>query len=443
MLEFEKWLKSQDKNFKESSLILFNEAILCYNATAYRSAVIMTYLGLLDVLKNRILSHNPNDDNSKILKKKVVDKLYTESWEDAIFDTICKKKDDTGLLDIPGEYRQILPKLDNFKSLRNDCAHSNGTIITVHEVEYFWNFLMVHLNKIQIRGTEKILARGLKKHFKDLGSSISYDYLLDELFNIHIKNQESYFSDLIADIIKEPEIKEQGYNYAEELINKIMKRDTNSKFENGLKRAINHEKSFLIYYLYNNPHNIPKILDKDNISDKQTINTMVFNKLFTSNDQKKDLDIFCSLINGKLIENDDLKRAFRLFILKNKNTVPEGILGEILINNGFLDVFRKVFDNDNGIDIGGYLAIKNFEWTNNNYKFIIWALDKIELNQEQISELFDRIHWDRSSRAHIFCKSLLNYFKDKPDLLNKYVNILGDYGGPLPDKVNELLKIQE
>ena len=54
---FGTWLEAEDLDV--SSRALFNEALLCYSAGAYRAAVVFSYLGLLRLVAHRLMASSP------------------------------------------------------------------------------------------------------------------------------------------------------------------------------------------------------------------------------------------------------------------------------------------------------------------------------------------------------------------------------------------------
>ncbi|WP_236635932.1 hypothetical protein [Bacillus thuringiensis] len=52
-LHFENWIHEQ--KISEESLILFDESIMCYRVGAYRASFLMSYLGFMKALRDRLL----------------------------------------------------------------------------------------------------------------------------------------------------------------------------------------------------------------------------------------------------------------------------------------------------------------------------------------------------------------------------------------------------
>ncbi|PAD15581.1 hypothetical protein [Shouchella clausii] len=78
---FEKWYGKYD--FPGDAKILFEESVLCYKISAYRASFIMSYLGIQEVLLERLLnSHKkPNNIPQNMWEKKLKELKDENAWE--------------------------------------------------------------------------------------------------------------------------------------------------------------------------------------------------------------------------------------------------------------------------------------------------------------------------------------------------------------------------
>ncbi|MDB3084161.1 hypothetical protein C4097_06255 [Clostridioides difficile] len=204
-LEFEKWCEIND--VKGETLKLFNEGVLCYKIGAYRASFIMTYLGFQHELRNRIvISHNKPDNIKDNLWKQIIEKVQDDnSWDTEVFNTINRTKPDNIFL-IDDDIRK---KYDYWRSIRNDCAHAKGEIISYPHIESFWLFIESNYNKFVINGGKSGLLDKIRNHYDirytELGKDLNYivdsipssvnieelPILLEDIYNMFKENDIS------------------------------------------------------------------------------------------------------------------------------------------------------------------------------------------------------------------------------------------------------------
>ncbi|MEH7855534.1 hypothetical protein V7652_23950, partial [Bacillus thuringiensis] len=94
-LHFESWINEQKQNISEDALVLFKESIICYRVGAYRASFLMSYLGFMKALKDRLLrSEKPDlidDGKWSSIRKTLND---DNKWETTVFTTTQEKEKD-------------------------------------------------------------------------------------------------------------------------------------------------------------------------------------------------------------------------------------------------------------------------------------------------------------------------------------------------------------
>ncbi|MED1512709.1 hypothetical protein [Bacillus proteolyticus] len=100
-LYFETWIKEQ--HISEEALILFDEFIKCYRVGAYRASFLMSYLGFMKSLRDRLLkSGKPNLSHIEEWKKTINDLRNDKIWEETVIKTIEEKtKPKQGSKEVP------------------------------------------------------------------------------------------------------------------------------------------------------------------------------------------------------------------------------------------------------------------------------------------------------------------------------------------------------
>ena len=159
---FQDWIYTQ--NLPNRSLDLFEEAILCYRATAYKGALLFSFLGFQNVIRERILNSNIPHNATEYERKwiEIQGKLRDEDQSDTqIIDCIRMQK--------PFNVFSISDDIRNqymyWKNRRNDCAHGKENIIKETHVENFWLFIESNLVKFNVNGSSTFLKDKVKKHF--------------------------------------------------------------------------------------------------------------------------------------------------------------------------------------------------------------------------------------------------------------------------------------
>lgn len=197
-IKFQSWVDNQ--GFSQDAKALFDESIKCYRVGAYRGAFLMSYVGFLVVVKERILSSpTPASIGETHWEEGVLKKLRNEDeWEKHTFEIISKKNSES-----KSKYlllsNHLLSDLDYFKRRRNDCAHAKETTIDYSHVEVFWNFLQSHLAKFIVNGGKDGLLDKLEKHYDPKYTRPNTDptHLVDE---IPLVVEKIEIPDLLAEI---------------------------------------------------------------------------------------------------------------------------------------------------------------------------------------------------------------------------------------------------
>lgn len=119
---------------KDVNRNFLSEAIDCYEINAYRSAIVMTWLLVIDNIYEYILTNKLNDFNSAIatqnLKiKKVSIKEDFNELKESKFIEICRSANV-----ISNDLRKIL---DEKLGIRNTCAHPNNIVISESKATSF------------------------------------------------------------------------------------------------------------------------------------------------------------------------------------------------------------------------------------------------------------------------------------------------------------------
>ncbi|WP_166334402.1 hypothetical protein [Sphingobacterium chungjuense] len=168
-LKYEEWLSGQITNLHAKHL--FNSGVTCYKASVYNAAMIMSYLGFMIAIKERLMVCNKPENFPERLWIDILKKLANEdNWENTVFDTLMMKgnngKEPTDsrppIFQISDSLRS---QIRYWKDRRNDCAHNKDNEITSGHVELFWAFLQSNYHKISVEGSVGSLLNKFSRHY--------------------------------------------------------------------------------------------------------------------------------------------------------------------------------------------------------------------------------------------------------------------------------------
>lgn len=154
------WVKENNPFCKEA-LVAFEDAIKCYEAGVYRPAFLISYIAFQLELKNRIL--DAKDKPESVDNKKwtnLRDSMNNpDFWESNINGQI--KTVNESVFNIHKVNRDtmtlsgIQTRMENFRHLRNQCAHHMESSVGKCTVDDFYNFLKDYLHRFSMAPKKK------------------------------------------------------------------------------------------------------------------------------------------------------------------------------------------------------------------------------------------------------------------------------------------------
>ncbi|MDG4850858.1 hypothetical protein, partial [Peribacillus frigoritolerans] len=152
-LGFSEWLEKQE--MKDEAKDLFIESIKCYKTSAYRAALLFSFLGFQTVIKHRLLQSKPPEKYQISEWGQIHKKLQNDdSWEKNVIEAIKDKKKPIFKLS-----EDIYEQYFYWKNRRNDCAHAKGNTISYPHVESFWLFIESNLSKFVVNGGSELIIQ--------------------------------------------------------------------------------------------------------------------------------------------------------------------------------------------------------------------------------------------------------------------------------------------
>ncbi|MCU7766913.1 hypothetical protein [Priestia megaterium] len=199
-LHFENWIKQQDVS--EDALILFDESIKCYRVGAYRASFLMSYLGFMKALRDRLLkSEKPTLVHEAEWTRTRNDLKNDKIWEDTVITTVQAKHKINKNVSVSKVFlasNDVIEDIPYWRRKRNECAHAKDTIISYSHVDTFWLFLESNLPKFIVDGGKEALSDKFKRFIDRRYTRPGDDFqpLIKEMVSV-LRGDE------IADFLKE------------------------------------------------------------------------------------------------------------------------------------------------------------------------------------------------------------------------------------------------
>lgn len=181
-LHIETWVS--ERQFSVEVNNLFEESSKCYKASAYRAALLFSFLAFQTIVKERVLKAIKPDHINAQQWSAIHTKLRDDdNWDAEVIECIKKNDPNKKIFDINEDLRQ---QAIYWKNRRNDCAHSKRNIITDVHVESFWYFIKANINQFVIPGSQSSLINKIKIHFDTnyTPEDKPFDYLINEFKQI-------------------------------------------------------------------------------------------------------------------------------------------------------------------------------------------------------------------------------------------------------------------
>ncbi|MBA2853491.1 hypothetical protein HNP89_001467 [Methanococcus maripaludis] len=435
-LRFEKWLEEQ--NFSEGAYDVFEEAIKCYRATAYRSALLMSYVGFLTIVRD------------KLMETKYIPKGYTEydwkinilapiqdgeNWERNTYDKI--KRADRPVINTS---KDLKTQIDYWKDRRNDCAHNKRNMITYSHVESFWAFLISNIEKITVLGSIEELIIDVETFF-DISKTPAnepFDKLSEKILTTVTKKDEMmiFIPQMVHKMCTHDHANNLIWDFRNYgLLNELfLKSELFSKEfikyldENNLKHAL---VDFLkLYPVHAN------ILRGNNRLIREIWYSLLFEYPEIMILSHNSISLYCSLLRNELIPKEQLEESFeRIF-----SGLIDGAIGEkiseidytTLKEHGFFKIFDSIFTGEDKYNELCGETVNDFHWANRCSTIITKYLENAPISKERVNVLSWLFpyngYWPRKLRF-----DANKMFEKHPDKMELIKNLIDEYDLNIPD----------
>jgi hypothetical protein len=420
-LHIETWVSERDFSIEVNTL--FEESAKCYKVSAYRAALLFSFLAFQTIIKERILKSTKPDRIHEHQWNSIHKNLRNDDfWDAEVIECIKKSDPNKKIFEISEDLRQ---QAIYWKNRRNDCAHSKRNIITDSHVESFWYFLKANLNHFVLPGSQTSLLNKVKTHFDTsyTPEDKPFDYLINECKQIIDSTNVSTFIKTLFETINEDTPFWLFSNTREmDFLEALILADQ-TIFEE-LTEQIKQDNEIYKSFIQARPSRVQYFLRFEDIIRKTW-------KVDLLKGSKISLQLLAALLLHEVIPSEERINLYSRVIKKGllDLNVTEVDL-DILLRTKFIEQIRQaVFIDyqDNG------MLLNNFEWGNKNVNIALFYLANYEIEQvivRNISNAFLVPPYPFKAQV-----ALKEFFSKNPVIKGKFVEIAEENNIILPESL--------
>ncbi|WP_144508262.1 hypothetical protein [Bacillus thuringiensis] len=418
--DFELWIKEQ--NISDDSLVLFNESFLCYRVGAYRAAFLMSYLGFMKCLKDRLIkSSKPNliDDKRWQAIRKSLDNDNT--WESTVYTTTQEYVKDTGQNKCYLINEDLKKETEYWKIKRNECAHAKDTVIDYSHVETFWLFLQSHLAKFIINGGKEALLLKINKHFNPLYTNVDKDPT-DIIRDIRLVVKPSEISGFLRDIYNNYGILDSGQEERTTLFWSKLLYSSDFEINRAFLEFMNSDEEIFCAFITVFPDKFVEFKGNDEFV-RFLWKQYLFSRAYV--DSERFWKLVTSILLHNVIPNNELENFISMVVEQLYFCgIPNEEQTKVLKKNGiFFSIKKKIFENE-WLNRGGYTK------ANALHPLIIYYLDNMPLDVivvHELNKLFEGLEFNGFEFCELYAR-LEEYIEKNEQFILDFRNIAKDNG---------------
>lgn len=414
----EEWV--QDQKFNESVNRLFEEAILCYRAKAYRASLLFSFTAFQKILKYRLVNaplpksfENRSDDWQKIINE-----LSNEDRVDhKITQCINQNKEANQIFVISEDLRS---QYTYWKDRRNDCAHGKTNIIDINHVEAFWLFLKSNLPKFHVNGGKESLLNKFNDYFNDdiTPRNANPINVINDIPNAVYEAESKEFFKEIIEIVKTSEL----WNLFEVLDEK------QEIFLLGIFNLSTEYRNSFIEVLEENLNVFALLLEREptllQYINKPTLIRSLWKKHLNFNNYYK---VVINMMKYDLIPETEKEELFESSLKNSKDYYFEEateIDYQILYENGFIKYFEESAFKDR--------KISNFNWSERNKNLVCFFIKYSNKFDEEFVKAIDSTFLG-SNHPYKLKEALKNLFYKNNAIYERLIETFDEMEFDFPD----------
>ncbi|PEX44013.1 hypothetical protein [Bacillus thuringiensis] len=410
-LEIEDW--TLRKNLSDHVSELLTESIICYKAGAYRASYIFSYLSFLNIVRDKILSSKKPDHVEQGKWKDIQDRLLNDNeWDAEVHKCMMVQKENTKVFELDDDIRS---QVTYWRYRRNDCAHYKRNKIGNVHVEAFWFFIMSNIDHFVVIGSSQSLYNLIRNHFDISFTPSGKDpkYIIEVIENTIKESNYKAFLKNTKSIIEEAvvggyyEHNDDVHNFYNSLFD-----INNTKFKEELMESIKQDVTLVTWFIYMYPQNI--IYFKN---DKSFIRKYWHEYIFNIPPVER-VEVFSRFLIFNLISEDEIREALLhiMFDIDVKDFENE-IYFKVYKDKQFFTLLKEqLFGKGNNEPL-----IEDIDWLNRNYSYLLFYIEKFELNKDEVLQVYNLFTEDRSF------KLLREIFEENKEVKLKFEFLIKKY----------------
>ncbi|PGP49031.1 hypothetical protein CN993_00745 [Bacillus thuringiensis] len=426
-LRFSDWLDNQE--MEDEAKDLFAESIKCYKASAYRAALLFSYLGFQTVIKHRMLvSKTPENykDSEWINIQKQLQN--DETWEKHVIEAIKAKKKPVFKVS-----EDLYEQYFYWKNRRNDCAHAKGNAIDYPHVESFWLFIESNLSKFVVNGGKAHIIEQIINYLNPSITPVGTDIepITKQVpFAIELID----YKDFLSELLKITNTRRGPFHF--------MPLDANlAVIWSGLFTLQADRTKILIEFLKENLDFTIVLLRRDSTVIKYFNGESEFLRILWKEKFSTPLDyqIFMDMIRNNLIPEGQLEELFTHMF----NNVSSGVFSQNSFDEGITDTDQIVLRTRKFFDVFYKQAFENkriahsFKFGNRNKDLVLYYIINFGLDNTIVSALNSAIFASYPPR-HLN-EDLGSFYESNKEVWEKHKSICDDLDEIMPEYLEEII----
>ena len=402
----------------------FEESFICYKAGAFKAGLLFGYLGLVTVLRNRILSASvPLGFTQTHWEKIQKDIRFEEIWDSEVFKA-TQQKTPSEIFSISENLRK---QIEFWKNRRNDCAHSKDNQITSAYVEALYSFIRSNINKLVVNGNRNSLLQRIINYFDPslTPPNQSLEPIIRDLPHAVASNDLESF---LAEIFK---FFDDSRNQTEKMLGSTSENKLkfiNASFQFGTNQLKESCKNLLIaddslIYSF-----IRGYSDKCGfLSGHPDRVRRVWHEFLFVKSHGNNFALMAALLRSGLVPDGEIEEMFECVLRKGITELPNAVDDLILIEKGFYKSLEKI----------ALEKMPYFDWANNSRDLVIKYLTDYPITVEMARRIFSVF----SSTNHPWhlAESLNDFFRINAAKKHEYIDITKVHNEiGIPDKIKSL-----
>lgn len=299
MENFEHWLYSHKKDFKEDVYGLFSDSLKCYKMDIDRPAYLLAYLGMMRYLRAVILKgKQPKGFEDGEWQRILRDIQNDNDWESKTMERVKQCNKGKIVLCMPEEVRK---KFDYWRDLRNVCAHyKEYRFIKAHTLTLY-SFISQYLLTISVEGGKETLLHEFEDYFNPAFTSPN-EPIQPLLGKIQDMVEEKDKASFVVEVLKlvAGSTRWDVYEFLRQLYETISIKDA---VKAVLWKEGHVNKRLRLRFISQYPD---LVLDLYAEKDNKYIRELWYTDIKECSNV---LSIYCQLLLGNLIPKDDIEEA--------------------------------------------------------------------------------------------------------------------------------------